>query len=45
MNVLFYPTLPDFRNDMLFGMFPRFARLSSCKEQQVDENEYGALVK
>jgi hypothetical protein len=38
MKVLFYPTLPDFRNDMLFGMFP-------CKEQQVDENEYGALVK
>jgi hypothetical protein len=36
--------LSDFRKRIIFGSFPGFALLFFWKEQNVDEDEYGALV-
>jgi len=44
VKALSFPVLPDFRNNVAFGTFPDFARLSCWYEQSVDEGGCGSLV-
>jgi hypothetical protein len=39
MNGLLYLTSQDFRNGIAFGSFPGFARLSSWKENDANDNK------
>jgi hypothetical protein len=44
VKFLFYKVFPDFGKSIAFGWLTGFARLSFWKEQQVDEDQYAALV-